>query len=187
MSNETCQRGARQVVAEASASTVGAEVSPAAVVERVHAGTLDPGALSAEVRRACVGHLGEQGFTSGEIAEVMKITERTVRRDRAALRREHGMGPDRELGDELLGEFERVVSTANARLTRLARDPEVSAYARLWAEEAQVRNYKRLIEMAHRLRYVESGQSRLAAQRREEGGNRPGLDELLAALGGKRG
>ena len=39
------------------------------------------------------------------------------------------------------------------------------AYARLWSEEAAVRIYQRLIDTAHRLKYLEEGSARLAHQR----------------------
>jgi len=163
-----------------------------AMVERLHAGTLHPARLTASQRRRCVGHLSEQALTAGEIAQVMGVAPRTVHRDRAALRRQAAMGPDLKLGDELLGEFERVVAAANARLTRLGRDPNVPAYVRLRAEEAQVRNYQRLIRTARQLDYVDSGRSRLSAQRRAaqaDPANEAYLDPLteLRRLGLERG
>lgn len=158
----------------------------AALIERLHAGTLRAADLPVERRRACVGHLCEEGLTAAETARLMGIGERTVRRDRAALRREAGLEPGRTLGDELLGEFERVVSTSNARLTRLSQDPRTPAYVRLHAEEARVRNYHRLIEMAHRLRYVESGTGRLSEARMGSLAEMVGLGDPLGLLKGGR-
>lgn len=59
------------------------------------------------------------------------MNDRTVRRDREAIRQAGAIAPSAGLGDELLGEFERLVSCSAQRLARLARDPETPAYARL--------------------------------------------------------
>ncbi len=160
--------------ADATAADEAAEpqvLSPdvAAVLEQLHAGEVAGAALPLELRRRCVEHLTDEAFTTGEIAQVMRISERTVRRDRAALRRAGGVAPDARLGDELLGEFERIVTGAVGRLTRLSRESTSPPYVRLWAEQAMVRIYQRYIETAHRLNYIEDGQRRLREQRTESG------------------
>jgi len=134
----------------------------AKLVEQLHDGQVTAAALPVEVRRRCVEQLSEQALTSGEIAELMRTSERTVRRDRAIARRADGVPPSRELGDELLGEFERIATGSVARLTRLVREAECPPYARLWAEEAMVRIYFRYIEMARRMKYTEEGTRRIS-------------------------
>lgn len=136
-----------------------------ALVRGLHDGRVLPGDLSLEMRQRCVDHLTLEGFASGEIAELMKISERTVRRDRAAIRRDHAVEPDLRLGDELLGEFQRIILASIQRLVRLARDPETPAYARLWAEESIVRMYQRLIDTAQRMNYISNGGRRLSHHR----------------------
>jgi len=135
------------------------------LLRNLSVGAIDPETLPIETRRRCVEHLTHQAFTNDEIAELMRVTERTIQRDRAALRKETRLEPDRRLGDELLGEYERIVSACVARLTRLARDPSVHPYARLWADEAMSKTYARFIDAAYRLNYFESGRERLNHQR----------------------
>ena len=136
------------------------------------------------MRQQCVGHLTLEGFTSGEIAQLMRISERTVRRDRAAVRQTDALAPARSLGDELLGEFQRLTLASVQRLTRLARDPEAPHYARMWAEESIVRIYQRFIDTAHRLRYIEDGRARLAHQRDTDPAEQERFRETLASLRG---
>lgn len=137
----------------------------AALVRALCDGQVRAEDLSLDDRRCCVDHLTFEGFSNSEIAELMHTTERTVRRDRVAARGEHAIRPDRQLGDELLGEFHRIVLASVRRLVRMAHDPQTPPYARLWAEESMVRNYQRLIEMARKLRYFEDGGTRLSEQR----------------------
>jgi hypothetical protein len=148
---------------------VGDEVLTAeGVVERLHRGELDVKELEAGARRECVEYLTREGFSGSEISRLMRISERTVRRDRAANRRERMVEPGVRLGDELLGELEEVTAGANQRLMRLAREAGTPAYARLWAEEAIVKNYQRFVETARRMKYVEEGSRRIAEEREND-------------------
>lgn len=143
-------------------------VSIEQLVSDLHAGHLDPATLSVAERRRCVGYLTDQAFTTAEITQLLGMNERTIRRDRTVIRREAGVSPDNALGDELLGEFERIVTGSVSRLTRLARDPANPAYARMWAEEAMVRIYHRYIETARRMHYFDDGARRLRTQRQSD-------------------
>jgi transposase-like protein len=135
------------------------------LLQRIHAGHLDPAKLSAADRRRCVEHLCEQAFASSEIATLLNVSPRTVRRDRAAIRRQGALAPDAALGDELLGEYERLAQTSNAHLARLARGPDTPANIRVRAERAIMLNFRDLIHTAQRLRYLEDGSRRLREQR----------------------
>ena len=135
--------------------------SIADLVHKLHAGQLAAEQLPQELRRQCVAHLTLEGFTTGEITQLMGVTERTVRRDRQAVRRDEAQPPNPALGDELLGEFHRLTLSSIQRLIRLARDTSTPHYARLWAEEAAVRIYQRLIDTARRMNYIEDGSRRL--------------------------
>lgn len=131
------------------------------LVARLHAGAVRVSDLSADDRLACVEYLISEGFTTQEAAELMRVSVRTAQRDRAAVRRNRALHPDRSLGDELLGEFQSIVHASTQRLTRLARDTSAPAYARLWAESAIVRNFQRFIETIHKLNYLEDGRRRI--------------------------
>ena len=150
------------------------------LIEQIHSGQVDVDSLAPDIRQQCVGHLVLEGFRNTEIAQLMRVSERTVTRDRVAVRRDDALAPDSRLGDQLLGEFEKMTMGAVQRLTRLAGDTQNPAYARLWAEEAIVRIYQRLIDTVHRLHYFEDGKARL------EGSDASGIaldeDKILAAL-----
>src|ERR1041385_5889220 len=78
------------------------------LVRGIREGRLDAGRLGLGPRRRCVDYLTGEGFTAVEVARELGVTERTVRRDLAAVRRRHAVKPRERLGDELLGEFQRV-------------------------------------------------------------------------------
>ena len=152
------------------------------LVHRLHDGDMQPDELSAPVRRRCVSQLSLEGLTAGEIGQLMRISERTVHRDRATARRESAVAPGRTLGDELLGEFQQISQACIQRLTRMTREPDTPPYARLWAEEAIVRIHHRLIDTTHRMKYLEEGQSRLAHERETDPAEHERSGERMKAL-----
>ncbi len=117
--------------------------------------------LPTELRQECVDHLTLEGHSSAEIAKSMGIGERTVRRERAAVRREQALRPDLSLGDELLGELQRLTLAGVQRLSRLARESATPPQVRVRSEEAILRSYERFMETANRLNYIETGKYRL--------------------------
>ncbi len=135
-----------------------------------------------ETRQRCVDHLTHEGFSTTEIAELMKISVRTVRRDRSAIRKDHALTPDLALGDELLGEFQRLILASIQRLVRLAHDVNTPPFARLWAEEAIVRNYQRLIDTAHRMNYLADGSRRLTHQRETDPAEHQRFKEQMGGM-----
>lgn len=145
----------------AATSPAQPEPSVADLVRDLHEGRIAVDDLPTERRRECVSHLTLEGFSSAQIAGLLKVSDRQVRRDRAAVRKDEAVTPDLKLGDELLGEFQRIALASIQRLTRLCGDAAQPVYARLWAEEAIVRIHQRLIQTAQRIHYLCDGQRRL--------------------------
>ena len=152
-----------------------------AVLRMIGEGEVRGREVPCEVRRRCVSELTYEGFSISEIAGAMGVSERTVERDRAAVREEGKVGPGKMLGDVMLGEFERMAGASMRRLMRLVNDGRTPAYARLWAEGVMMRTQKMLMETAMRMGYYERGEKRL-----EEETAGPAISEerVLAALRG---
>lgn len=136
-------------------------LGPVAILQEIHEGRVAPDEIPLDLRQRIVAHLVTQGYRNDEIALFLRVSERTVRRDRAAVRELEAMRPTLTLGDELLGEFESFTLGSVARLTRLACDPSAAPYARLWAEDAASRIYDRFLRAARDLDYLQDGKSRL--------------------------
>lgn len=147
--------------------------SPEQLIQQLAAGSRRPADLSVAQRRQCVDHLTEQGLTAAEVAGFLRTSRRTVARDRAALRRRFALVPDPRLGDELLGEFDRLTQSSIARLTRLARDEQTPALVRLRAEREMTLIYRRFLESVARMKYTEDGTRRLRRRRDEQAGEPP--------------
>lgn len=136
-------------------------LTAADIVQRIHSGQLAADSITLQQRQQCVSYLSLEGFTVGEIASLLHVSERTVKRDRQAVRQAEALTPGLSLGDELLGEYQRQTLSSIQRLTRMINDKSNPAFARLWAEEAINRIYQRFVDCVHRLGYLDDGQARL--------------------------
>lgn len=134
------------------------------IIQKIHSGAIQTSELPVHWRRQCVGYLTMEGMSADDITQLMKISPRTVRRDRSAIRRDEAIMPDMHLGDELLGEYQRFVHAGIQRLTRRANDQSEPPYVRLWAEEAITRMYQRFLETVRKMNYLRDGESRLRYQ-----------------------
>lgn len=130
-------------------------IPTADLIHRLCDGEVQVEQLTPALRQRCVEHLTLGGYSNSDIAALLKISERTVTRDRTAIRRDGALSTTPELGNELLGEYQRLTLASIQRLTRLASDSATPPYARLWAEDAVTRVYQRFMETARRLGYLE--------------------------------
>lgn len=88
------------------------------IIRDIKATSLDPKSLSPEDRRACVMHLSTEGLTVPEIAQVLKVSDRTIARDRKAIQESNAIWHDPHLAGQFAG---RVVAEADACIARIRR------------------------------------------------------------------
>lgn len=143
------------------------------IIRQLSRGTLRAEQLSVEMRQQCVAHMTDEGFSSPEIGDVLHISGRTVRRDRAAIRKANAIQPNIRLGDEWLGEMQRLTHNAIQRLTRLANQPDANQYTKLWSNEAITRMYERMMKMANAMEFTQGGRGRLRKQNEKEASFNP--------------
>lgn len=154
-----------QAPPQTSCQTIPEPLDVAQVAGLIHTGQMTVRQLTVDQRRQCVADLTDQGYSARDIARLLGMEERCVRRDRADFRRAQAQPPDLRLGDEMLGEYQRLALASIQRLIRMAHDPQLPPALRLRAETAITQTYHRLLETAHRLKYLSDGQSRLIDQR----------------------
>jgi len=128
--------------------------SALSVLQKVKAGELDPRNLSAESRQACVEHMGIEGYATAEMAQVLRVTERTIRRDRQAIRKAHAVEPGDEFVRETVGALVAHGEMAIDRIRRQARSRELSPMERVHAERLAWRIRDELVERLQKLGYL---------------------------------
>lgn len=104
------------------------------LIKQIKENRLDPAVLTTQNRRRCVDLLWSEGYTVAETAQILQRGERTIYRDRSALRSAHALQVHPNLALEMAGELMRQAESSAARLRRIAREPGASAMERSMAE-----------------------------------------------------
>ena len=97
------------------------------LIKQIKENKVDPLVLSTEDRRRCVGVLWGEGYTVAETAQILKRGERTIFRDRSALRSTHALRIHPQFAPEMAGELMRQADCSAGRLRRIARESGASA------------------------------------------------------------
>jgi len=106
------------------------------IIRDLRSGVITGRALDGESRRACVMYLGGEGYGVPEIAALLKVSDRTVARDRARMREELAVERDPGLLPRMVGHLIGEAESTSVRLRRIARDKSAPASARVEAEKA---------------------------------------------------
>lgn len=106
------------------------------IVRQLKSGELAGKNLSPADRRRCVEMLMLEGVSVHEAADLLGMSEKTVRRDRSVLRQQNAITAGHEAISRFLGDYAAQVDSAISRLAKLGRDPAAAVSDRIAAATA---------------------------------------------------
>lgn len=124
------------------------------VIRGVKSGEISGRMLGAEERRRCVAHLVAEGYSVYESAEILKVSERTIHRDKDAIRRANALSQDPALAGEVAGHLLQQADANITALGRIVRDRDTPAAARIDAIKARWQVACQLSERLQSLGYL---------------------------------
>ena len=139
--------------------------SPSAItlVRDLRNGKISTSAMSKESRQTCVEYLGNEGCSAIETAEVLKVSTRTVHRDRDSIRAENAISKDPELVNQQVGQLVQHAEQAIQRLRKIAREKDCPAAARVDAVRGTWTVIKEMTELLQRLGYLPTAAQQVRA------------------------
>ncbi len=152
--------------------------TPIALLRAIRDGEIDPTSLSGSERRACVEHVHAEGASASDIATLLGVSVRTIRRDIALMREEHAAAMDEKFVPRMVGMLLQEAEIAQMRLRRLGRDKDSSPGDRIEAAKASWGVTRDLIQSLQGLGYLPSA----VRQIRAELNHRVDSDELATDL-----
>lgn len=154
--------------------------SPSAItlVRDLRNGKISASALSKESRQTCVEYLGNEGYSAVEIAEVLKVSTRTVHRDRDSIRAENAISKDPELVDQQAGQLVQHAEQAIQRLRKIAREKDCPAAVRVDAVRGTWAVIKELTELLQRLGYLPTATQQVRADLTHHLDEPPSIDQM---------
>jgi hypothetical protein len=136
MSNEPNNTSEPETVS--SVTTNAEDCSPITLVRKLQDGTLNKSNISIESRRSCVAYLTSQGYSVAQIAEILKMNERQVGRDRAAIRAANAIKRSQSFENEHAGYVMLVTEQSVQHFLRIANEGSCSHADRIEAVRAAV-------------------------------------------------
>ena len=130
--------------------------SALSTLREIQGGTLSGNTLAPADRQRIVEHLWSEGYSVTETAEIIKVCERTIHRDRAALRQVNALKPHDGLVPEMVGGLVRQAEQTVSRLRRLSRDKASAPAAKIEAELGCWSVSRELISTLQTLGYLPS-------------------------------
>jgi len=110
------------------------ELSIREILQRIRTGQLNPLMLSKTLRQACVETLLLEGYQQAAIAQFLKKSDRTIRRDMEDIRKSYSAKPSFEFTRLIIADFLFQARIHQAHLMRLARSGESSTADKSRAE-----------------------------------------------------
>ena len=130
------------------------EKSARRVLRAIHEGKLGPETLAPEDRQACVEQLSIEGYSTSEIAEILKVGDRTIRRDFEAIRERHAIERDPNMVKIVVGQLSQQAQSSIERIHRTLRVQRSTTADCIFGEHTCWKIQKEYVETLQRLGYL---------------------------------
>lgn len=157
-------------------------LSPISLIKQLRDGKISAAALTKESEIACVEYLDGEGLKRWAIAELLKISTRTVYRDLAQIRKENAISLDAEFVAQHVGELNKRCSSAISNLLKIQNDKKcpykfkVDAIYKTWII------FKEYTLTLQSLSYLPNGATEIRASVDHNFGEPPSFDEITDDL-----
>jgi len=131
------------------------------VLRDIKNGVLDTANLSADDRRLCVAQLVGEGLSVGEIAQVLRVSTRTITRDRQAIHEQNAIEPDPRLGYLFAGRLAAEYEATSARIRRVTRDKDTPPAVKIDGEYKCYDMFDRLVQRLQSIGLVPTAAQRV--------------------------
>lgn len=160
----------------------GGERSTLALLKQIQAGGVDPQCIGLADRRQIVSYLMGDGYATAEIAQILKVSDRSIERDKKAIRESNAIGRDPRLVEQMVGRLVSEAELAIQRIRKAARDKQAPPPVRIDAEQRCYQIVSDLVQSLQRLGYLPTATQKVEADLTHHVGDVPGLEEMQAEV-----
>jgi len=152
------------------------------LLQKVQAGSVDPKCIRPAERRLIISYLIADGYCTADMAQILKVSDRSIERDKKAIRETNALAASPELVEQMAG---RLVGEANLSIQRIrkaARDKNTPSAVKVDAEHRCYQIVSDMIGSLQRLGYLPIATARLQADITHNIGEIPALTQMLAEV-----
>lgn len=126
------------------------------LIQQLKDESLDPSTLQKGLRQQCVEVLWAEGYSESAMAQILKRSEKTIKRDLQEIREKNALSPNLELARQTIGEMLSRARIHQGYLVRLARSKEGMVSEKAQSEYLAWKVQKELVEKMQSLGYLPS-------------------------------
>jgi len=126
------------------------------LIQQLKDESLDPKTLPKELRQQCVEVLWAEGYSESAMAQILKRSEKTIKRDLQEIREKNALSANLELAKQIIGEMVQRARMHQGYLVRLARSKEATVSEKAQSEFFAWKVQKELVEKMQSLGYLPS-------------------------------
>jgi DNA-binding CsgD family transcriptional regulator len=133
------------------------------ILQGIKKGTVDPASLISNQRKLLVTLLMAEGQSTAEIAHILKVSDRTIERDKNAIRKENALSNDPKLADIMAGRLSDEAQLCIQRIRKFQRDTNCPPAAKIEGERACFQIANDLTERLQSMGYLPVATKKLEA------------------------
>ena len=148
------------------------------ILQGIKAGTTDPASLLPNQRKLIVPFLMAEGQSTAEIAHLLKVSDRTIERNKKAIREENAISQDPELANIIAGRLFDEAQICIQRIRKFERDNNCPSAAKIEGEKGCFHIVNSLAERLQSMGHLPTAAKKLEADLTHHMGNTLSLDEI---------
>jgi len=134
-----------------------------ALLQKIKNGQFEANSIEKAERKLLVLFLKAEGKSTAEIAHLVKVSDRTIERDKNAVREEIAITKNPKLVEQMVGMLVYESELSVQRLRKVQRDKEASAADKIEAERTNNQNRYQLFKMMQSLGYLPTAAQKIEA------------------------
>ncbi len=152
------------------------------LLQKIQAGTVDPKCIRSAERRRIVSYLMADGYSTAEMAQILKVSDRSIERDKKVIRETNALAADPELVEQMVGRLVCEAELSNQRIRKAARDKTTAPAVKVDAEHRCYQIVSDMIGSLQHLGYLPTATPRLQADFTHNIGQIPDFSQMQAEV-----
>ena len=158
------------------------ETGTVALLRQIQSGAMDPKSIGPADRRQLVAFLLSDGYSAAEMSQILKVAERTIERDKKAIRESNAIARDPRLVEQMVGRLVGEAELAVQRIRKAVRDKDTGKALRVDAEHRCYQITSDLVVSMQRLGYLPTAAQKVEADLTHHVGEVPDFATMQAEV-----
>ncbi len=158
------------------------ETTTLSLLREIQSGTVDPKAIAVPDRQQLVAFLMSDGYSVPEMAQILKVGDRTIERDKKAVRESNAVARGPQQVEQMVGRLVGEAELAVQRIRRAIREKDTPKAVKVDAEHRCYQIISDLVESMQRLGYLPTAAQKVQADLTHHVGELPDFDVMHAEV-----